>query len=119
MKFPTLSEEQIHRQVASWLRAVQTNEFVWCHVPNGGYRTKAEGGVFKALGVIAGWPDISILWRSRGLYIELKREGGKLTENQNNCHERIILAGGCVAVCHSLREVQDMFKVWGIKTRET
>jgi len=48
------------------------------HIPNGGYRTKAEAGRFKAEGVKAGVPDI-FLPVSRGgfhgLYIELKRMG--------------------------------------------
>lgn len=113
-----LSEEQIHRQVVAWMKAVRTPQWFFWHSANGGYRTKAEAGVFKALGVIPGVPDIGIIWRGRSLWIELKSEKGKLTPVQRDCHDAIILAGGCVAVCRSLQEVRDMFKVWGIETRE-
>jgi hypothetical protein len=30
------------------------------HCPNGGKRSKAEGGIFKALGVRAGMPDLIV-----------------------------------------------------------
>jgi hypothetical protein len=31
------------------------------HVPNGGGRSKAEAGIFKAMGVLAGFPDLLVI----------------------------------------------------------
>lgn len=56
------------------------------HIPNGGYRSKAEAGRFRAAGVKGGVPDI-LLPVARGgfhgLWIELKRkEGGRVSAGQ-------------------------------------
>lgn len=56
------------------------------HIPNGGSRSKAEAGRFKAEGVKAGVPDICLpVARGgfHGCYIELKREtGGRVAPEQ-------------------------------------
>ncbi len=49
------------------------------HVPNGGGRSKAEAGLFKAQGVRKGWPDYNLdlpMGRYHGLRGELKAENG-------------------------------------------
>lgn len=49
------------------------------HIPNGGKRTKAEAGIFKAMGVKSGVPDVHLpVARGgyHGLYIEMKRTKG-------------------------------------------
>lgn len=54
-------------------------------IPNGGYRTKATAGSLKAQGVKAGVPDIFLPVRRgrwNGLFIELKKEGGKPSADQ-------------------------------------
>lgn len=76
------TEEQEQLALVQWLTI---NNIIFYHIPNGGKRFYREGVKFKRLGVKAGVPDICIpLPRSpyHGLYIELKRHGGKLTEEQ-------------------------------------
>lgn len=78
------------------------------HVPNGGYRNKAEAGRFKAQGVKSGVPDI-VLPAARGqyhgLYIELKRtEGGKLSADQRDWLEFLTAQGYFAAVCKGCDE---------------
>ena len=56
------------------------------HIPNGGTRNKVEAGHLKAQGVKAGVPDLFLpvaRGRYHGLWIEMKKEGGKLSEAQN------------------------------------
>ena len=81
------------------------------HVPNGGYRNKAEAGRFKAQGVKSGVPDI-VLPAARGqyhgLYIELKRtEGGKLSADQRDWLEFLTEQGYYAAVCRGWEEAKD------------
>lgn len=115
-------EESLHRSVIERLRVVcpppPEGPFVF-HAYNGGYRTKTEGGIGKALGVRAGIPDIGLMWRGRHLWIELKAPGGRLTKSQRDCHRDLTLAGGAVAVCQSIDEVMDFIDTVGIPTRET
>ena len=59
------------------------------HIPNGGARSKAEGAIFKAMGVKSGVPDLFLpvpmeitycgtVAQSAGLFIEMKARGGRV-----------------------------------------
>jgi hypothetical protein len=50
------------------------------HVPNGGWRSRVEGAILKAIGTVAGVPDL--IWIKNGQVYgwELKAEGGRPTE---------------------------------------
>ena len=81
------------------------------HVPNGGYRNKAEAGRFKAQGVKSGVPDI-VLPAARGqyhgLYIELKRtEGGKLSADQRDWLEFLTEQGYFAVICKGWEEAKN------------
>lgn len=73
---------------------------LWFHVPNGGARSKTEAAIFKGLGVIAGVPDLVLIWQGDYdpdnqalLLIELKAGRGRLNTNQrrikSQCEERV------------------------------
>lgn len=59
------------------------------HIPNGGGRSKAEGGIFKAMGVKAGVHDLFLMVPVAtrvgsfcGAYFELKTDNNDLTDSQ-------------------------------------
>lgn len=54
------SEEAEQRALAQWL---DLHRILWCHVPNGGQRSKAVAGKLKAAGVKAGVPDCLVFDR--------------------------------------------------------
>ena len=54
-------EETLHRACVAYLRASLPKPWIVWHAPNGGGRSKAEAGIFKALGVLAGMPDLFVL----------------------------------------------------------
>lgn len=68
------TEDEEQMEVAHWLNHANAT---WCHVPNGGRRSKREGAKFRAMGVRAGVPDILVFGersaRSWPIAIELKR----------------------------------------------
>lgn len=73
MKRRDRPEERLHRAVVAYLRAALPKPWLAFHPANGGARSKAEAGVFKALGVLAGMPDLIVLGPpSRVVAIELK-----------------------------------------------
>lgn len=85
-EFP--KEDQEQREVARYLDLKGVR---WCHVPNGGGRSKVEAAIFQGLGVKSGVPDVLIFDpppkrpEVRGVAVELKRQKGapsKVSENQ-------------------------------------
>lgn len=73
------------------------------HIPNGGSRTKAEAGRFKAEGVKAGVPDVCLpVARSgwHGLYVEMKKQGGTVSKAQSEWLHDLAQQGYLTAVCY-------------------
>ena len=81
------------------------------HVPNGGGRSKAEAGRFKAEGVKAGVPDIFLPVPSQGmhgLFIELKRlKGGTVSREQKAWMEALTMQGYAAVVCRGAAEAEE------------
>lgn len=79
-------EDSLQKSCVSWF-SLQHREYAKLlhHSPNGGKRNATEAAKFKAMGVRAGFPDL-ILCIARhgyhGLFIELKTDKGRQTENQ-------------------------------------
>lgn len=80
--------ESVEQQCLFRWAAFQSGRFpelaLLYHVPNGGSRKKAEAGRFRAEGVKAGVPDLCLpVARGgfHGLYIELKRQKGSKTSD--------------------------------------
>lgn len=85
------------------------------HSRNGGM-SKAENGRSKAMGTVAGWPDLFLpLPRldtkhtagkhfieslSGGLFIEMKAKGGRVSAAQKDVLARLEAAGYAVQVCY-------------------
>lgn len=114
-----LTERKIHRSVIEWMKQVRTADWFFFHVPNEGLRSPKTGKFFKLLGMVPGIPDLVIVFDAQAFFIELKKEGGKVTETQDDCHERLKRAGARVAVCRSIEDVRETFQTWRIPTRES
>ena len=54
-------EERLQRALVQHLRLRLPTPWLVFHVPNGGARSKAEAGIFKAMGVLAGVPDLFLI----------------------------------------------------------
>lgn len=78
------------------------------HIPNGGTRSKAEAGRFRAEGVKAGVPDICLpVARGgyHGMYIEMKRrKGGRVSPEQAAWIDALIHEGYVAVVCRGWEE---------------
>lgn len=71
-------------------------------IPNGGARSKATAGKLKAEGVLAGVLDYFLPaargpWH--GLYLELKTDGGRVSDAQRGFAESVLQAGYAAVVC--------------------
>ena len=83
------------------------------HIPNGGKRSKAEAGIFKAMGVRSGVPDVFLpdpRGIYHGLYIEFKSDSGKTSKNQDELLACLQEAGYFVCVLNTLEKAIDVTK---------
>ena len=94
-------------------------ELKWAfHVPNGGFRHKAEAAKLRAMGVRSGVPDICLPVRRgsySGLFIELKRMAkdgkreGRLSDNQKEVWIPFLKSQGFgVAVAYGWMEARNI-----------
>lgn len=107
-------EEGLHKACIEWAnlheRAHPMLEWM-IHVPNGGKRSKSEGGKLKAMGVKAGVPDLMLPFPSpkgtyTGLAIELKSPKGEPTDSQTRWLRNCKAAGYLVAICRTFEEFE-------------
>ncbi len=119
---PTESaEQQALFQWAAWSVGKYPGIDLMHHIPNGGARSKSEAGRFKAEGVKAGVPDIFLpVARGgyHGMYLEMKRRGGKVSGAQRDMLDRLRGQGYCAVVCYSFvdaRNAIEKYYGWGVK----
>ena len=131
-------EQALQINLVSALRLMLPEPWLVIHVPNGGGRSKAEASIFKAMGVLAGFPDLLVIgprWRrdpdvfEHGcdcIAIELKAppkmrksgEPSKAKANLSDAQRDVIGAlGQCgipTLIVHSLPEAIDALKALGV-----
>ncbi len=110
------SENVVHGEILGWMREHVTT-FVW-HVPNGQRRTGGESRMAKALGMMAGVPDLCFVLRGgQAGFLEVKREGATpsmVSPYQRLFGRKAIERGALWAVVASKQEAIDQCKAWGI-----
>lgn len=108
------TEETVHRAIVAHLARRAANGVVWWHVPNGEARHAAIGGKLRGLGTRRGMPDLMFL-RAGTLYaLELKREGGKVSDAQRSMLAELEAAGAVVEVAYGLDEALGALQRWGM-----
>ncbi|MGL5064680.1 MAG: VRR-NUC domain-containing protein [Microcoleus sp.] len=76
-------------------------------IPNGEKRSPKTGAKLKRLGVKAGIPDLFLSVAAQGfhgLYIEMKKKGGRISDDQKIQIQILKLEGYRVEVCWSKEE---------------
>lgn len=109
-----MTEAQLHRQVADFLRVALGGCAFAFHIPNGGKRPRGEAGKLKGMLTIPGVPDLCITDGGRALFLELKSAKGSVSPAQKACHAALGRAGCPVAVCKTLDEVIATLTQWGV-----
>lgn len=113
------SEEQ--KELAKFLRSTG---WLWCHVPNGGWRNIKEARNLQAMGVSPGVPDILIFERPNfrpeiiGVAIELKTPGNRPTLKQVEWIQALRRRGWHSSIVYSAREAIIMLENMRIPMRE-
>lgn len=109
-----LSEAAIQRAVLSHLAHRRLPNLVYFAVPNGGWRSKTEGAILNGLGVVAGIPDIILIYNTRTYGLELKSETGQRSPAQILAQSQLLKAGAVVATAYGLNHAIAILKAWGM-----
>lgn len=115
---PVPLEDELHQSVADALRYLLPAETVWTTWEARNAKSAVEGARRKRLGLLPGWSDIGIFYRSTVVLIELKRSRyGVVSKVQRELHERLEHAGFPVEICCSVDDVLATVSRAGIPLR--
>lgn len=108
-------EQALHRSVVSFLRVVLPKPWVFFHPANGGARSKAEAGIFKAMGVRAGIPDLVLFGPDRTVAcIEFKAPKGSLSPAQKDTIAALAELGIETHIVRSIDEAETVLRGLGV-----
>lgn len=111
-----MTEDAIHRSILGYLRTTLPSGWLVIHVPNGGSRHPIEAANLRRLGVVAGWPDLSIYGPGGCYFMEVKTPKGRLSDNQNRIIDQLKDMGHPVAVVRSIEDAQAKVAEWSLPT---
>lgn len=109
---PAHMEDKLQIACVQWFSYQYTDYIPFLHhSPNGGWRTKAEAGRFKAMGTRAGFPDL-LLWHPNRFYpfmgIELKTPSGRQSAEQKEMQKRFEGIGASYVIVRTLEDFIDV-----------
>ena len=119
----TRPEEQIQRAIVRALRIALPHGWIVHHSRNGGM-SKGENGRAKAMGAVAGFPDLMVMGclidtdPSAALpfvgFLEVKTKTGRKSPDQVQCIDRLTDCGFPVAVVRSVEDALETAQAWGL-----
>jgi hypothetical protein len=112
-------EEILQRSVMQFLAVALPPDAVAFAVPNGGLRSPREAARMKGMGVVAGIPDIAIVYRSRAFFIELKGTRGVMSAAQRAMADKLNYCGANVMLCRSVDECEAALREACVPLRAT
>lgn len=114
-------EQDIQIQVVRHLTARSMPGVFYFHVPNERKTTNFLGRINKRIGVVAGVPDLILLYRSQIFGLELKAGTGKKfapSDAQVAAMNAMEVAGARCAVAGSVEEALYTLECWGVLRRD-
>ena len=87
-------EFELQAVVVALLRFRARAGLFWFHPPNGEKRSPRTGARLKRMGVVAGVPDLVLIWQKRAIGLELKAEGSYQNAEQRAVELAWTKAGG-------------------------
>jgi len=114
-KLPPAPEFNLHCMVADILARWCTREWRYSHFPAGELRHPATAGKLKRMGVTRGWADFQLFHVNGPVgFLELKRAGEELTDEQKELAFHLIHAGHGYAVCDNFRDAVEVLRAWRV-----
>ncbi len=110
----TPTEFQVHISVARHFRLRAVPGVIWWHTPNGELRNKSVAAKSKAMGVLAGVPDLVLLHEGRAYGLELKTSTGRVSAEQRAVLAAFEQAGAFTAVAFNVEAALEILRAWGL-----
>jgi hypothetical protein len=112
---PAPSEFALHCAVADTIRRFIMPGWRWTHIASGEKRDVVTASRLKRMGVNKGWPDLVFLHREgQACFLELKRKGNGLTDEQAELRDFLIAAGHGYVVTNNYKIAIDTLMIWGV-----
>lgn len=117
-----MTEYHIHCNIAEYLNLVIRKPSRWTTIEVSNQQA-GRAGMFKQMclkkkGVTTGFPDIMIIhvkkYGIKLIFLEVKAEGGKLTEKQAALHDELRTEGHFVAVVKSVDDTKKILQELGV-----
>jgi hypothetical protein len=99
----------IQREFVKYMK-LQHPKVLYCASAGGLHTSPNQAQKMKAAGYVKGFPDMTIFEPSgpyKGLFIEIKAAGGKVSPEQKEWVEKLNQRGYCAKVCKGLGECMD------------
>lgn len=111
-----MNENEIQRAVFAHIRTRGAPGVFAFHPKNGGIhqRGRRRTGINSGLGVVSGVPDVIIVKDAKTYALELKREAGLPSPEQQKCWDVMRQAGAMVSVAFGLDDALAQLEGWGI-----
>lgn len=113
----SLADETGEQQAVLEWAALQSGKWpeleLLYHIPNEGKRSGAAGEALRRMGMKRGVPDLCLPVARRGyhgLYVEMKRKGGRVSKEQGRWVEELKSQGYAAKVCFGFEEAVETIK---------
>lgn len=111
-------ESKIQKAIVEYLRAVLPNALVMA-IPNGSQRTASGRPANAVAGLLPGAPDLCVaLPNGKTLFLEVKSDKGRVSDNQILVHGLLNSLGHTVPVVRSVEDVRQALAFLNIPTKE-
>jgi hypothetical protein len=120
---PKVLEHPLQRQMCDVLRLeiappgrVSADGVVWYAIDHANFAGEVPG-IRISRGIVAGIPDLFLLWQGRAYLVEIKTLEGVLSEAQQSVIAAVLASGGRVGVARTVDELLVCLDGWGIPRR--
>lgn len=121
-----VGETALHAAIVLEMRRILPPGYLVHHSPNEGKRGRQAQADLKAMGTVAGWPDLEIIGPATRagtlpakparpcaiLFMEVKARGGALRPEQRAVHAALQALGHQVAVVYSVADARAAVAAW-------
>lgn len=107
------TEDRIQASMVKWFKETFPEAVIF-HVPNGKKLSRISGAIFKAIGVLAGIPDLIIVTYGKIFFVEVKtpqnisKKYKGTSPSQRKVHEKLKTLGFQVYICATLDYFQQI-----------
>jgi hypothetical protein len=113
-RIPAPKERFLHQAVVGHLRLRGAPDWRWTHPASGEKRDIRTAQKLRSMGVQCGWPDLILVAPDgRAHFLELKRQGGRLSDEQRAFRLHCAAMGWPFCWTSSIDEALGALEAWG------